>query len=151
MGEESEDPNPNPNPTPSRGEGREGVGRDPNPNPNPKMMGHDESFEGDTEATPRGTLGSTHNKSDPKETPSSYSIGLITQHDDEIHDNDIIMNTIADSGADIDVISGKERDSYNNITRLVNTTLNGMGGASRVHESADHEHLEGLHTTQDSE
>jgi len=54
------------------------------------------------------------------------------------------MNTIADSGADIDVISGKEKDSYNNITKLVN----GIRGASRVHESADHEHLEGLHTTQ---
>ena len=43
------------------------------------------------------------NENNPNETPSSYSIGLITQHDNEIHDNDIIMNTIADSGADIDV------------------------------------------------
>ena len=38
------------------------------------------------------------------------------------------MNTIADSGADIDVISGKEKESYNNITKLVNTTLNGIWG-----------------------
>ena len=43
---------------------------------------------------------------------------------------------------------GKEKGPCNNITKLVNTTLNGIGGASRVHESADHEHLEGLHTTQ---
>ena len=93
----------------------------PDPDPNPKKMGHDESFEGDTKATLRGTLGSTHNKSDPKETPSSYSIGLITQHDNEIHDNDIIMNTIADSGADIDVITGQHKDTYTNITKLVNT------------------------------
>ena len=58
------------------------------------------------------------------------------------------MNTIADSGADIDVITGKQKDTYENITQLVNTTLNGIGGTSRVHESADYEHLEGLHTTQ---
>ena len=51
-------------------------------------------------------------------------------------------------GADIDVITGKQKDTYENITQLVNTTLNGIGGTSRVHESADYEHLEGLHTTQ---
>ena len=60
-----------------------------------------------------------------------------------IKNNDIIMNTIADSGADIDVITGKHKDTYENITQVVNTTLNGIGGTSRVHE-----HLEGLHTTQ---
>ena len=90
---------------------------------------------------------------DPNKTTTSYSVGIVTNDNNDIEhlhikDNDIIMNTIADSGADIDVISGKEKDSYNNITKLVNTTLNGIGGASRVHESADHEHLEGLHTTQ---
>ena len=78
MGEESEDPNPNPTPAPSKGEGREGGSRNPNPHPNPNP------------------------NPNPNETPSSYGIGLITQHDNEIHDNDIIMNTIADSGADID-------------------------------------------------
>ena len=75
---------------------------------------------------------------------------MITQHENEIHDNDIIMNTIADSGGDIDVITGQHKDTYTNITKLVNTTLNGIGGsgASRVHESADHEHLPGLNTNQ---
>ena len=73
---------------------------------------------------------------------------MITQHENEIHDNDIIMNTIADSGADIDVITGQHKDTYTNITKLVNTTPNGIGGASRVHESADHEHLPGLNTNQ---
>ena len=29
-----------------------------------------------------------------------------------IKDNDIIMNTIADSGDDIDVITGKQKDTY---------------------------------------
>ena len=62
MGEESEDPNPNPTPTPSKGEGREGGSRNPNPHPNPN----------------------------PNETPSSYSTGLITRRDNEIHDNDIM-------------------------------------------------------------
>ena len=37
------------------------------------------------------------------------------------------MNTIADSGADIDVITGKHKDTYENITQLVNTTLQGSG------------------------
>ena len=92
-----------------------------------------------------------HRPSDPYETPTSHSVGISKSNiieDKSIDEHDIIMNTIADSGADIDVISGKEKESYNNITKLVNTTLNGIGGASRVHESADHEHLEGLHTTQ---
>ena len=145
---------PNPNPTLARGEGRGGhnpnPNPDPNPNPNPntKSMGCDEDIEGHREGTPRGTSVNALNNSDPSNTTSSYSIGLITQHDDELHDDDIIMDTIADSGADIDVISGKHKDSYSNITRLVNTTLNGIGGPSRVHESADHEHLPGLNTNQ---
>ena len=58
------------------------------------------------------------------------------------------MSTIADSGADIDVMTGKQKDTYENITQLVNTTLNSIGGTSRVHELADYEHLEGLRTTQ---
>ena len=48
----------------------------------------------------------------------------------------------------LDVISGRKKDSYTNITKLVNATLNGIGGPSRVHESADHAHLKGLHTDQ---
>ena len=87
----------------------------------------------------------TPNTSDPNNS-SSYRVGLSTQHDTMINDNDIIMDTIADGGADIDVITGKHKDTYHNITKLVNTTLNGIGGASRVHEAADHEHLPGLHT-----
>ena len=90
---------------------------------------------------------------DPNKTTTSYSVGIATNDNNNIEhlhikDNDIIMNTIADSGADIDVITGKQKDTYENITQLVNTTLNGIGGTSRVHESADYEHLEGLHTTQ---
>ena len=40
----------------------------------------------------------------PNTSSSSYRvyIGLSTQHDTMIDDNDIIMDTIADSGADID-------------------------------------------------
>ena len=86
----------------------------------------------------------------PKEQ-ISYNVGISKCNKVEceaIDDDDIIMDTIADSGADVDVISGRKKDSYTNITKLVNTTLNGIGGPSRVHESADHAHLEGLHTDQ---
>ena len=110
-------------------------------------MGHDELQEGGTRVIPRGTLDDHPNTSDPNNS-SSYRVGLSTQHDTLIDDNDIIMDTIADSGADIDVITGKHKDTYHNITKLVNTTLNGIGGASRVHEAADHEHLPGLLTNQ---
>ena len=97
---------------------------------------------------------SKHGHTDPNKTTTSYSVGIVAAYDNNniehlhIKDNAIIMNTIADSGADIDVITGKHKDTYENITQLANTTLNGIGGTSRVHESADYEHLEGLHTTQ---
>ena len=120
---------------------------DPNPNPDPNTMGNDDESGRVTE------LGSSehHGPSDPCEISTSYSVGIAKSgivKDKDIDEHDIIMNTIADSGADIDVISGTMKDTYSNITKLVNTTLNGIGGASRVHESADYEHLEGLHTRQ---
>ena len=154
MEEESEVPDPDP--TLSRGEGNEGGHRDPNPSPDPNPdpnpttinMGCDECLEGHGEDTIRSTSMNAHNDSDPNKHASSYSIGLSIKHDYESHDREVIMDTIADSGADIDVITGKHKDTYHNITRLANTTLNGIGGPSRVYESADHEHLPGLNTNQ---
>ena len=63
---------------------------------------------------------------DPNKTPTSYSVGISTYDDNNIEhlhikNNDIILNTITDSGADIDVITGRHKDTYENITQLVNT------------------------------
>ena len=148
VGERSDsDPNPDPNPN-DNPKINSNSSSDNDPDPSPKTMGYDE-FEGGTRDDPRNTLKDHPKTSDP-DKPLSYTcrVGLSTQHDKSINDNEIIMDTIADSGADIDVITGKHMDSYNNITRLVNATLNGIGGPTRVHEAADHEHLPGLYTNQ---
>ena len=117
---------------------------DPDPDPNHTSMGHDDTHEWAVKGAPMGALHRPHKVSDPTNA-TSYRVGL-TQCDTD--KTEIIMDTIADSGADIDVISGRHKHTYHNITNLVNTTLNGIGGASRVHEAADHEHLPGLTTDQ---
>ena len=53
---------------------------------------------------------------DPNKTTTSYSVGIATYDNNNIEhlhikDNGIIMNTIADSGADMDVITGKQKDT----------------------------------------
>jgi len=70
------------------------------PPPKPNAMGDDDK----SSSKPRHT--------DPYETPTSHSVGISKSNiikDKSIDEHDIIMNTIADSGADIDVISGKEK------------------------------------------
>ena len=55
---------------------------------------------------------------DPNKTTTSYSVGIAKYDNNNIEhlhikDNDIIMNTIvADSGANMDVITGKQKDTY---------------------------------------
>ncbi len=129
----------------------------PSPNPDPDP---DTNCNTNASTTPKQdpTPNTTHiSKTDPDPNPklkkeqTYYNVGISkcnNVEDSAVDDNDIIMDTIADSGADVDVISGSMKDSYTNITKLVNTTLNGIGGPSRVHESADHTHLDGLHTDQ---
>ena len=88
---------------------------DPDPDPNHTSMGHDDTHEWAVKGAPMGALHRPHKVSDPTNA-TSYRVGL-TQCDTD--KTEIIMDTIADSGADIDVISGRHKHTYHNITKLV--------------------------------